>query len=403
MRLGVLDVRYRAPTNSALNLMAVSVLVASALIGTNAAQAVAADSRGNVVVAGITDSSALTTPTVLTGTLRSRTGSPAAAGQIVIYAWPDLTNSQVGDSFTPQPLASAVADAQGRYEVRLASSVTSSLRSQGSGVANLEAVASDPSGKFFTSFGFPLNVDEGILAPSASANGAVSAAPRSQDLTLGSLQYAPSQGNPASIAEAKTIVCVTNDIQNLGQEKALVGATYDSSGVVFHNFIYQNGQSSELGIGSSSDNQIFTFGGSYGITNTGTITYSQNGGKTGGYYYTYFIYHKFREVCNNGYVQYTVRPVSWVSGSSQAKVGTISNASYCTAFAAHTTIEDTVDTAVTWSNGISIKSQIGIDLTAKTGYDTKGTTVFSATNYNVHLCGVGGYPQSGSYLLQSQP
>lgn len=83
---------------------------------------------------------------------------------------------------------------------------------------------------------------------------------------------------------------------------------------------------------------------------------------------------------------YEVRPTGWQGGASSQSISSTPSATYCSNIGAGVTVNKTTGTAVTWTKGVSIKSYIGIDLSARTGFDTETSYTWSFASAG-RLCG----------------
>jgi hypothetical protein len=130
------------------------------------------------------------------------------------------------------------------------------------------------------------------------------------------------------------------------------------------------------------------------------VSYPTWSGAGGHYHYTQFHYQNWQEQCFTGNT-YTVKPVAWDGGAIYGGASYPSTP-YCVTQQAGTGFTKNSTTAITWSNGASLASIIGIDLSSRTGYTSSAeiTFHFSATH---RLCGKGGTPGSTAYLLQALP
>jgi hypothetical protein len=260
------------------------------------------------------------------------------------------------------------------------------------------------------------------------------AAPATADLTMGAAATTPAPADVASSADAvvDTSAALTDVtgatvggtstagvsklacrkvilVKDLGAVPDIVGQTFSATTGVTHTFSYSNGASSELGVGFSLSGKIGTFkqSGTVGRSSTTYESYGTFGDHKGVYYQTYWHYGTFETrrygECTDPAHYYSesfeTRPIGFAGGANMSAASIPTNANTCVFQAAGTGFAKDSSRAITWTNGVSIKGAIGIDLSTKTGYSSNAHVAYQF-NADRRLCGVSAYPgENGSYLL----
>ena len=102
---------------------------------------------------------------------------------------------------------------------------------------------------------------------------------------------------------------------------------------------------------------------------------------------TQFTFGKYRCTygVTNATYDYKIYPIGFVGGVIVATVSN-STATYCNTYASGSTFEKNGTTAITWSGGVYLKSIIGINPTARTGYSSSAKLNYSFSSTR-QLCG----------------
>jgi len=223
------------------------------------------------------------------------------------------------------------------------------------------------------------------------------------------LVVSPNAGD-ASISALTDVVaapaaCTWVKVSTLGPRWVQVGEGYTTTGVSAK-LTYASGSSSTLGVGFSSSGSVgsFTASGSTTVSSSATIGMSPISSVAGRYWKTQFVYSKFGYACGGAstYSAYEVRATSFAGGAQNISVTAVPSVPYCTPMPANTTFTKSSTNASTFSGGAALAKDIGINLSARTGFTTttKITYTFSAAH---KLCGSAGYPGSSPGRLAAKP
>ena len=338
-----------------------------------------------------TAQSAQITDILASGYVKDGNGKPLDDTTVIALAWPDpfsLSDSTVGDSFTPEVLASTFTDSRGHYTLRVDS--IRQERRAGTMQVQFVALGSQSSSTWFST------VDLATATPRYSPeNSTPTTAANNDNARLGaesSLDFTVSGSSVSSVVSAPS-GCVLQS--NLGAQDVIVGQTYSTvSGGHTRKFTYTASASTSVGVGVSKSGAFGSFSSSRTVTASSTTTigfptYSDAVGRVMKTQFTFGLYRCSYPVTYS-VIDYVVYPIAFAGG---ATVATVSNptATYCNTYIAGATFSKDSSTAITWSNGVSIAAKIGIDLSAKTDYSTKSKIDFTFSSTR-QLCGQGNYP-----------
>lgn len=398
-------------------------------------------------LAGITDSAALSTPVVSSGTVTDSSGSPVTDADVVLYAWPDNDTEaalQEGDSVKLQPVAKAVSDGSGNYSLRIGDLSSVAPEVDANGLVNFETVAY--SGSTQANFNFPRKlvsasdsstgtaylsavtaagsiVDTYASSDAATEMASSDTAPVTATLALSALSSSTSETDsisatdgtddaPESLSDSPdsadpndseadydagvTKGCSTQLLKNLGPKWVIIGQTYSATTGVSHTLTYSRGASSTLGVGVSGSGAYGSFEQSGTNAKSTTITneYPSYGNHRGAYYKTEFSYGKYHIHCSyskyNERDYYEVRAKGYYGGENVTRAY-IPKATHCAKYLNGGKFTRTTSKAITWTDGASLGDAVGINLSAETGYSTDATVVYSF-KADRYICGTGGAP-----------
>ncbi|MFD4598093.1 DNRLRE domain-containing protein [Streptomyces sp. NPDC058464] len=401
-------------------------------------------------LAGITDSSSLTTPVVSSGTVKDADGNLAAGADVVLYAWPDNESDDAleeGDSVKLQPVAKAVSDSSGGYALRVASAAALTPEAAADGTVNFETVAYSGSRQAVFNFPRTLVTSSSATAYLAATAGAATSdtdttsiadtTPVAADLVLDNAlstsEYSSStvdasngvdeesssapesltdDPNSANASAADDTAAAESDASDTGVAKAcngtlvkklgakwvIAGQTYSATSGVKHTFSYSKGADSSLGVGVSATGTYGSFTGSGSISKSSSITmeYPTYGNNRGVYYKTEYSYGKYLVACQSPgrgspvTHHYEVRARGYYGGANTS-TAYIPTAKHCAYQLNGSKFTRTSSHAITWTDGASLSDAIGLDLSASTGYSSDATVVYTF-NANRYICGTGGAP-----------
>lgn len=351
-----------------------------------------------VVAAPATAAPAPPASPVAQGRVTAAGGGPAAGVEVSLFAEPSqavLSAMKVGDSYSPQLIATTRTAADGSYS--LASDATR---------VNYRVVAVAADGGYAQ-----WDVPARPTAASGTAKAFAAAAdPAPLDLQLDARGAAPSgPGTGVAVAKATSI---SSTLLETTQPWDIIGQLYSTSTGVTSDFQYRSGQSSELGGGISISGAYgsFSASGSKSVTSTLTIDFPSQPSTSSyaKFFKSKWEYGKYRDIvttCTTGCVtqtRYGVRAIRFLGGSST--VGTTAPAaSYCIPYDTGSALTIDTGTAITWTNGVSLSYYVGLNLSSKTGFATNASMkyTFAATR---KLCGVGDFPGgANTYQVVAKP
>lgn len=295
---------------------AVAVLLGSSLcIASGAGVAIADDEKSPNPLdregTHLSDSSALSTPTVASGRVIGRDGRPVANASVVLMAWPSndvMASVVVGDRITLQPVAKARTSADGSYALRLASTNLVEPIAGRDRLVNFSVFAG--SGKDSAdpySFGRRLAgnardaVDEVLQEPGAPATDpATPADPVGVDLRLGDVGRSTASGPSMSVAQGAGGTPIAKSChgyykKDLGRRRVLVGATYNNNSYVEAGFEFRTSAVSTLGTAISASGAFGTFkrAGTTSRSASGSVTFAKSGHRAKRFHDTWFRYGLF--------------------------------------------------------------------------------------------------------------
>lgn len=377
----------------------------------------ALDGLRALLPSGITLSSLLPFgPELVSGTVETD-GEPEGAA-VTLYAWPSndtIESMQVGDIANVQPIAAAIAGANGVFDLRVPNLTALVPYSDSAGIVNLEVVAQDLNGGesrwsfsrqldgiSFDSDGTVLTLPTGLRDPISSLLGTPAAA------TLDMLAGAASPEDLNSDVAAPDSGCVWTFSQKLSPSQVTIGGTFSSVSGVSDTMKYTNGAVSTLGVGLevNGPGTSWSASGTQSRSTSSTVTFPTHSGSASYWHKTFWQYAKWSSNCgpnadhfgNGGEVE--VRPYAFAAGAveSSTSARTLTHCSYFTAGSGFT-LNST--SAVTWTNGVAISNVIGINLSSHSGYSSTVETTYSFSASH-HLCGYVNLPGNGPGYLSAQ-
>ena len=356
--------------------VALTALVASTAL---AGPAFAADP--DAPVPGVTDSARLSTPVLVAGTVEGADGAPAAGVPVAIRVWPDsetLGKLPIGASVPTQIVGTAVTDGSGGYELRVDPSKSVSKLADPNGFVSLEVVAG--TGASSSTFSLPRAASD--LASSGAARSTAPAVSQ-VDLALSAQSEAASVAK-SELAAAPAVACSLQKLATYGGKWTVVGETYTHPGSTAK-FTYTAGSTSSLGIAVSTGG-VFSASGSSTVTNSATIGFPTTPVNSARQWRTQFRYDKFTDLCGHIYA----RPTAFLGGAGIVYAVTIA-ATKCVAQVPNTSFTKSTTTASTLSGGVDTSSDIGIDLSARTGFTTTAKVTYTFAQGG-QMCGTTGFP-----------
>ncbi|MFI5734109.1 hypothetical protein ACIA49_28600 [Kribbella sp. NPDC051587] len=376
----------------------------------------AADAAGIGVVSGRV-AAGVDESVVAHGMVKTTSGKSAASVPVVLYAWPgnDVTEKmQVGDEATLQQLSETTAGADGSFQLKLTDLSALAPVTGPDGIVNFEIVAGE--GESAVPFGFPRKVStvagkktliDAVADPSAA--GQPEAPPLlSIDLAAGKIvdktpvETAVVDGEPLAEGDEGFVKgCTVTLVESYGARWTFIGVHYNDTTKVTTDFGYVRDATSELGVGLSATGKQGSFkaSGTMARSTNGSINFDTVGDFQDRYRKTQFRYGKYRVICTRpGGIPvpyYEARATAWVAASDSWKPKgspKIDYANNCAKQQANVTVTMANTRAVTFSNGVTIGAEIGIELSSRTGYSRTSTVAYRFNASGRQLCGTTGAP-----------
>lgn len=441
-------------------LIASVALVAAASLTGAASSAVGAPTTAAEFTAGfsaedaegwLTDiplSSELETDVVASGTIETADGDEFAANlPVALYGWPSidvLDSMAIGESVHLTPIAKALTDADGSFELRIDDPAAAERLATDEGLVDLQVQAWSPDSAASYSFTKQLTEDDGelvlddpdeagdVTAEDAAAGEVEDAAAEDAAAEDAGTEDAAAEdggeaadlelvAEPVGDAEAlpddaeqvfeKSDVCGATKLWNATGVDVIVGRMYSSTVGIRSYFKLSQSGTATLGVATSVSGKYggYDQSGTTTVTLDDSFTWEKSKLTTGRQFVTDFTYSKFSNWCYPVYASpsqkqvysYTVKPTRWEGGGfTQSESVPSVKAANCRPFAGLTTQTKASTKATTNTLGVKIKSILGINLTSKSGYTGKVTAkIYNISQKKKTLCGTSGTPSSPGRFL----
>jgi hypothetical protein len=376
---------------------------------------------------GIAGDVALKGTVTIGGAKRAGAGVP-----VFLFASPSFSETakmKVGDRIQFPLVAATLTDSQGDYAFA-ASSVYSTLTRMDSPFQEVVVPSSGDSGVTAVNLlAAKTSIDTKAVAVAALAEGGVASTAQSSaqvlrglmtdngDIALSRTPTTASElvaqtsrtvaprSQPAPPEYCQVLVCFFTTLVKSWNQHVGIGQVQSKTNSVSAQLTYQKGSKSTVGIGLSGTGTA----GSYSQKTTATVTsslkieFGQQKGIHNVYYRTDYLYGKYQEeTCIGTWclsTKYRVAPTGdFVGGNYSVKsTNTLKSkdpAGFCTAYQPGDKVTQDKTKATTWSNGVAIGvSDIKVDLSAQSGYDTNVSAKFTFAGLSKsYLCGVNSAP-----------
>ena len=201
----------------------------------------------------------------------------------------------------------------------------------------------------------------------------------------------PHPGSGGDKPDQGGVGCGVTGSTSLGPKIVTVGEAYVSNGTTV-DFGYTTGSNSSLGVAFDGGGG-FKADGTSSVSSTSSVDFAPYSGTGGVQFRTQFVYKKFRAQCTGSEATYTVRATSYAGGTYPKPIAASStpSASKCVVQKAKSVFTTNTSSATTFSAGVGISSDIGINLSSHTGYSKNAQLKFSFSK-DSHLCGTSDYP-----------
>lgn len=359
------------------------------------------------------------TKTFASGVVRNAKGAAAKSGTVTAYAFPGAAvtkNLKVGDSFTLTEVGRAEIQFDGSYALSLDYDAVVQKSGTGGRPVNIDIVASttdgtavysdtalvDPGKKKLTVNAAATPTTKAAASTAGVATRSVAGTSQGLALDLAVTSQSPAKlQEPASIAVAPMASIPSNCkmVKDLGNVWTVVGQTAATTTNAQQRIYYQEDATTTFGV-ALKVNGVYTMSGTTTFQASTTVNfpiYTAIGARK---HRTQFKYAELS--CTYGstqIAQISARPIAFATGTDELWTTTPSTpASNCAPYLAGSGLNKKNTTASTFSNGVSIKSKIGIDLSSRSGYSA---TVRHWVNFTKpgKLCGVDGVPGDAPGLM----
>ncbi|WP_377002966.1 hypothetical protein [Aquipuribacter nitratireducens] len=384
-----------------------------ALVALPANAAESSDSEGgsderHALIDGLPASDDLTTDSLSTGVVTSPEGRPVPGAAVVVFAWPSAeveSATAVGETISLEPVAQDVTDGAGRYDVRLDSVQRLNRSASKGGIVNFEVRVFSEEG--LASYHFPRIVKnrsgKASLHMLEQGRGGENLPAVAEELELQTDEsaLAPRDGTvDTAVDKHDCSASGGTKVVGYGQRWVTVGATHSATTGVSHDFVYTEGANSSLGVGVSASGKYGSFSskGTIGRGSTAEIAFAAGGNNIGRSYRTTYDYNQWKVTCGSYFYgtqhsEYQVRAGTFGAGRDIVSVTIPStSSSYCAPQRVTGTVTVASSSAITWSNGAKLGSNIGMDLSAQTGYTSNAKVTFTFNSVPRRLCGTHGLP-----------
>jgi hypothetical protein len=337
-------------------------------------------------------------PTFATGTLKSVTGTPAAAGtNVVLWAWPatdSLETLKLGDTVPLVPVTEAQTDAAGNFAlVKSAATDLSRFRDR-TGHINFEIRATAPNHSGGTNdWDYSFVAADADSATQAIATPAPSFALKPIDAEPSASRIVPDQGG---------VGCgPTTLYKKLGEHWVALGGIYLDTTGVSGQLKYSTGSSTAVGVGISASGAdgSFSADGTASSSSDDVSLYPTHAKVSKTIDWTHFDFNEYRTICNGGAgTRYEVRVGQYDGGAAETVAPSFPAASHCERYPAGQIETINHSSAVTWSAGASLGAPIGFTATAQSGYNAQTSLIFHFST-SQQLCGTKGKPSASPSRL----
>ncbi|GAB3056954.1 hypothetical protein GCM10027053_18120 [Intrasporangium mesophilum] len=339
----------------------------------------------------------------MAGRLTDGRGITAAQAKATLVAWPPVNrNQREGDRIKLLPVSVASTDSQGNFRLTLRRSAElEQYIDPTTRLLDLDVLAQsgDERGTYSFTVTIPPATGGSLTGvrlardETRSADTGVTirlrgpAAPTSRTPSASSRDVAP------STAAVLPKLCSTTTGPSY-YPYVLTGSLYSTWSGFTGSYEYKTSATSNLGVGYSISGAYGTFSQSGTSTKSSSQTFTWN--QTGIFYKYYkpqWKYTKYDTWCGSGWVYSTyhyVRPQFATGGGTTTSFSSAPSATRCVAQSGYSWTTDN-ETALTWTNGVSIKSALGVDLSANSSWTDNNRISITNGKYR-HVCGTRDYP-----------
>lgn len=323
--------------------------------------------------------------TWITGTLLDSSGDPVAGAEVTLTAWPSgsqLAALSPDEDVVTVDAGTTVTDAQGAFSFQHDVLLDNDLQSLTDGTFIVDLTVEATSGNQYWAFSTSRFLTE-LVSPSGEEAEAIDDSP----ITMTPIGTAAASGTQPAFPPSS---CPFRKIATLGPRWVVVGAGSTTTDVTMK-FTYSSGSNTSIGIGVSLNGGPFKASGTSTstLTSSGSIGFATVTGVTGKVWRTQFVFAKFKSVCASG-TRVEVRAVGWAGGAS-ALTSTIPTTSASNCVTQPATTDFTLDYSRASAFTAAVNGDIGIYLSATTGWSSK-TKIYFYFAKTRHLCGKNSLP-----------
>jgi len=395
-------------------LAAVGLLAGTAVVGNvdPAAPAAAATPAMPAAFPALPDSDSIDARPLVSGTITSQAGKRPNGGYVLVFALPSQAvieaSARPGGRYDLTPVSRATVEVDGTFTARLAPTVDLS-RYRADGFVNFEAwaVSGDqlgswgfsrtvsPSGELLSESGdsiittVPLPAGRRGSQPSAGSSGAASVATPSVRIVT---QRAPKTLSTSDTAAAFGCSYVGPRYNN---RSVVLGQIYHYNKGVASRFNYRVGAESSLGyaLKVAGSTGGWYQGGTTTRSTTVLTTWPSYTGLAKRVFRSAYDYGRYYCLTPPATYTYKVQAISYAGGGNSYPTSHRPQVPYCTpTYGVGYRVSVIRNKNLTFSNGASLASIIGIDVSAQSGYSTEVNLDFRFKAAGRRLCGSGANP-----------
>lgn len=343
---------------------------------------------------GLRSSDLLDGPVLAAGRLLNDAGSPTT-GRVVAIVWP--TNATLGalrdgDPVKTMAIAQDVADTDGSFVLRVDPDVPLGEYTEVNGTINIDIIGRTTNARavFSTSRVLRVGARPAWVQPNTRDT---SSEALPDEIRLVAANQSSSGLAPETAplpAKDKAGLCGADTVKaTYDQRWVALGETYPGPNAKAK-FTYEVTSTSTVGVGYSLTGAYGSYNqsGTSEVSSTTKIIWPDRLPNTKWLHKTTYQYKKY-EIKDGGYCTerwYQVRATVYQGGVDSYQIVGPPSAPHCSYVGGPVVIEKNTGTAINWSNGVTLGAAIGIDVSAKTGFNTKSLIKFTFSRAG-WLCG----------------
>lgn len=384
--------KWNRPRRVASAAAAAGLALSLSCVNATTASAATADSTG---------------PSAAAGVIYDSSGRAVGAGwSVTLIAQPNsatMKTLKAGDTVPTKDVSTAVTTSDGSYRLPLPADSVLAPFADSNGTVNMVVQSEAANEPHQYSFSVDLPTQQAGAGAQARTAAAAIATPvvdlkalAAAKSTASTARTAITQGAPIGCGPATVLGTYAN-------RHVQVGEAYTSSGATA-SFAYTSGASSSLGVGVSTSGASsgFSASGTSDTSSSSTQGFGGISGNNGTKWVTGFTVKKTRQICNSGVTYYRLATSSFDAGNYSEDSTAFSSNANCVPERNGDSFVTENQNAYTFGSGLNVGSLIGINLTAKTGWNSKTVVTFKFSK-SMQLCGASGRPGGDARRLKAIP